>query len=188
MRSQIAFFESAQEFLVSRAAVLRSINTCSWMTSHCFFTPESGGCFRRFGRLWHVSCRSNACDGSLSHISRLTSTRHPAATSAAASTVGTKSRDHRPVKRSYVEASTARPGATWKPAPKFALGVRNEDGCILSRLLSALPDESGSRMAQFRDTPMLHTRRNEAHQAGWRDRRDARVQSALHGPKQRGQR
>ncbi len=49
------------------------------------------------------------------------STLDPGATSAAPSTDGIKSRDHRPVKRSYAEASTARPGATWKPAPKFVL-------------------------------------------------------------------
>jgi hypothetical protein len=49
------------------------------------------------------------------------STRHPGLTSAAPSTAGRKSRDHRPTQRSYAEASTARPGATWKPAPKFVL-------------------------------------------------------------------
>jgi hypothetical protein len=47
------------------------------------------------------------------------STRHLGFTSAAASTVGTKSRDHRPTQRSYAEVSTARPGATWNPDPKL---------------------------------------------------------------------
>ncbi len=32
-----------------------------------------------------------------------------------------KSRDHRPVQLSYAEASTSRPGAAWKPAPKLSL-------------------------------------------------------------------
>src|SRR5215475_12292060 len=48
-------------------------------------------------------------------------TRHFGPTAAAASTAGIKSLDHRPVHRSNADASTALPGAAWKPAPNVVL-------------------------------------------------------------------
>jgi hypothetical protein len=50
---------------------------------------------------------------------QISSARHVGATSAAVRRAGTKSRDHRPTRRSYAGVSTARPGATWRPGPKF---------------------------------------------------------------------
>src|SRR5919108_4875197 len=55
------------------------------------------------------------------------SIRDPDATSAAESTDGTKSRDHRPMYRSYADALTARPGATWKPARNLSSLTASRD-------------------------------------------------------------
>ena len=81
------------------------------------------------------------------------STRHPGATSAAPSTEGTNSRDHRPVKRSYAEASTARPGATWKPAPNSVLTIAPPFFFVPSRRPGRITGTSGPETR--RSTPVV---------------------------------